>query len=1021
MMLPYSNNVINSYNEKNYYNSLNQKIIMNKNSKNKNSIISNNTNSISDERNKYLNNKRPNNDGTDYFNLSMKNYNQEDNSLNNKYIKRNSTDDNKIKNTKTKNRPLLFLDLFQNNKINNTNTNCNHIIMNTDSSLNSLIKVNIRLNKEFTPINKNIKKKKFQKINFEIPKKRNINKEIKDKFTKIEESKQNLKEISKIIFIQKWWKNYYFQQIKIIKIENFINRTKKIIYKNIMRMLYLYYYNMKYYILKWSYITFFKNILQKIIINKKKYLINQTIDINQNLENICLVKPIINRYSNLGQRSPTASTYISQKIHNIISQQKKSLNNNNKKIYSKLNKKNKNKLIFNTIDTSHKSKNKIKDSLKAKEIKTNNIIKAKKINLNKNAYNKNNNKFINYKDNKLTNLFNNKTFRNKIPNIIINKNNEIFFNDICYNTNNYVLLNTEQNYNNSLNTININNNIPNTINISKRKSKIIKGRYFKLKKFETCPLSFKNKKYNLYKKLYVKKYLSLWNIITIKSKILFYLIKASKQIKLKIYFYKYIKYILLKSLKMILLNKYFIKYKDIIIKRLLIRQLKAYKLKKNNIINNNHNNYNDNLKVGDIINNININNFINYTNFIPKTTKNCNIVSNSANLNSNNSHSYYKSHFQYFKNFNNREELNLINNNNSNFKLNNNYNLNSINKNENQLSINVNKKNKILVDQINQFKMIFNLLEQHYKSKKLSLINYFNKWKKYSLKNSRKKNKIKEKIINFRKINIQNINNNKHNQINDNISNYNNKNTINFNKYDTSHISFYTMQTKNEIKPIQYIKIKNNNKKNYSSRESNNINNDEIFNNNSLNRNNNKKIRYIDINKNIFDYSSESSIFKNNINSEIIYHKKILYHNHISNMSNLSSNFKGVYKNKYGFKKINQIEEREVHFNSLSKNKNSSINKEEINNLFNHHYYKKNYYNNNIYANINDKCSEDKIKNNGDEINDNNIYIKGKTKKINLFNDIKNLFIKTKKMDIENKKVNQTFCGFPFNFQDEID
>ena len=78
-MLPYSNNVINSYNEKNYYNSLNQKIIMNNNSKNKNLIISNNTNSISDERNKYLNNKRPNNDGTDYFNLSMKNYNQEDN------------------------------------------------------------------------------------------------------------------------------------------------------------------------------------------------------------------------------------------------------------------------------------------------------------------------------------------------------------------------------------------------------------------------------------------------------------------------------------------------------------------------------------------------------------------------------------------------------------------------------------------------------------------------------------------------------------------------------------------------------------------------------------------------------------------------------------------------------------------------------------------------------------------------------------------------------------------------------
>ena len=1064
------NNVINSYNVKNNHNSLNKKINTNRNIKNKKFILSNNNKSTSEEKNKIIYNKILANDNISISNCSMNNNNQGENSLKGKYIKQNTIDDNRNKNAKTQKRPLLFLDLYQNNKVNNyNNSNDNYITTNTETSLNSLIKVNIRLNKEFIPMNHGFKRKNI------MNKKNKINKEIKDKLCKKEENEQNLEKINKIILIQKWWKNYFFHINRTIKVENFIICIKNVIYKNLLRLFYLYFYNVKYYFLKWFHITFAKKILEILIIKRESQLVNQSININKkininqinmknssgaksqqnlkkikNLNNLNISQKVnksklfnnINKngtndnflfnhncnHSNLLERRIPTSSDISKKIHNIISQQKRTLDKNNNKIKSNSNKKNKNKLIFNTMNANNI--NKINNIIKThhnKELKTNNNInRTKKILRNKylnNNVNNNYYKFSNYnfkkEDNKLTNSYNNnKTLRNsnyiKISNTFSNQKNDIDFNDIIINTNDFYIstndekLNTEPNNNVLINDININNNISNTINISKRKNKIKNPRYFKLKKCETCPLSFKNKKNNLYSKILVKKYLKFWNIITIKRKILNYLVKVSEQIKLRNCFHRYIKYILLKSLNIILLRKYFNKYKDIIIRRIILEQIIINKRNNNININkvryykNNQINYNGDVKVGEIINNININNFINYTNnninnFIPNTTKNYNIVSNSNNINS---HSYYKPHMQYFNNFNNFDETNLIN---SNYELNNNYNLNY---NINRPRIYLNKKypNGILVNQINQFKMVFNILEQHIKIKKPDLRNLFNKWKNISLKNKISNNnvkKINEKIINFRK--NKNIKDKQFNLKNDDR-----------NKYDIKNISLYTQQPTYEIRSTNDIKLSNN-KNLYSSRQSNNIFNNDDFNINTLNRNNNK-IRYIDITKINFDNYSESSIFNKKTNSEIIYHKKILDHKHKSNINNLT-NFNAISKNKYEFKKINKIEEREVHFNSLNKNKNNT------NNLFNNNYYMKNYNTNNNYGNINDYS--DKKRNLQFKINisaGKNLFAKEKNEKgMNLFNDIKNSFSKNIKIEIINKKVNQTFCGFPINFQDEID
>lgn len=429
-------------------------------------------------------------------------------------------------------------------------------------------------------------------------------------------------------------------------------------------------------------------------------------------------------------------------------------------------------------------------------------------------------------------------------------------------------------------------------------------------------------------------------------------------------------------------------------------------------------------------NNININNYINYTNndldnFIPKSTKNYDIISKSMKINNNNA-TLFKTPFNYFNNFNNLEELNIFNTN-INFELN--KNLNS-DKNYQTIILEEKKGKKpegILVNQINQICMVFNLIEQHYRNNKPSLFNCFIKWKKNVLKktnynnninncNLNEKKKINEKIINFKKIAIKNKNKNNHNLEINNII----KSQIKNNNY--------SLQPKDELK-YNYEKI-NNNENIYSEKKTIKYNDFEFNNyNNILKNNNNKTIKYIELNRHTLDNYYESTLFKNNFNSEIVYQKKILNYNHIPNSNNFNNfpNNNIISDNKYSFKKINKIEEREVHFNSLSTNKNKSYNQINNNVIYNNifQYNKKR----NLEEMNNENFLEKELKNKISKIRINMPNPKDKNKlnfdhnekKIsnqNLINEIKTIFSKNNK--VETKKVNQTFCGFPLNYQDEL-
>ena len=154
------------------------------------------------------------------------------------------------------------------------------------------------------------------------------------------------------------------------------------------------------------------------------------------------------------------------------------------------------------------------------------INKIKNLNINKNNINKNINKYndkqfsSNFKkeNNKLLKFYN-RNKKNKNNNIIKRKN-ELFINVVGKSThsisNSNILINTEPNMmNNSSSNTNytINNYSSNLKITSKKKNKIIKDRYVRIKKFDTCPLNFKNKKFQFYKNYYIKQYFNLWNEI----------------------------------------------------------------------------------------------------------------------------------------------------------------------------------------------------------------------------------------------------------------------------------------------------------------------------------------------------------------------------------------------------------------------------------------------------------------------------------------------------------------------------
>ena len=481
---------------------------------------------------------------------------------------------------------------------------------------------------------------------------------------------------------------------------------------------------------------------------------------------------------------------------------------------------------------------------------------------------------------------------------------------------------------------------------------------------------------------------------------------------------------------------YFSKYKDIINRDIILNKLKLYLLKRKNtntLLNENNNNFSCvTLQRGDIINNININNFINYTkdeinNLIPNIKDDYNLVSNSIKLNSN-THSYFKSTLPYLSinSINNVGKINIMKNN---FDINNNYHKIYLNKKKEVLP------KGILVDQINQLRMVFNLLEQHscINSDNIShLLNYFKKWKKVCEINL--DNKTSNKIsLNYKKINIQN----KYKKNRQNYERNINKNIISSNniiKKADMEEDKYSKKTLNEINCNKYVKI-NQSKNIYKTRYSNTF---RGYENSEILRNDNNKIRYIDNrNRIISDNISDLSNYKYNFNSEIIYQKKILnYNNQISNLNNdINYLHKSIISESKlnNYKNNNKIEEREVHFNSLSSNKNTTytnIRNNNINIIYNDNF---NIFDNNINDNKNKinknedielkkKISKIKIISESINFDANSINVKDSINEnncSNLINKIKKLFSKERK--VNNHKINQTFCCSPINLLDEID
>ena len=1029
------------------------------------------------------------NDNLYSCNLALKSSIFAENSFDSKPIKRNTSYNNKTeKNRSIHKKPFLFLDSLQNNSI-IINKNHNHTISNTDTNLSSVIRVNVKLNKEkeYTPIGNLIKRKKFLKDKIKLY-------DLKYNQLKSKQYSNCEIKVKKIILIQKWWKKYINNKNFFSKVEIFFNLLKKIIHKKIMKFFFLYLYDMRYYFLKWYHLNNYKKIIDKIKIYLRKNFISKTININKlskvkhnknknltgikkqkNLKKIknldkCITfqKNIANStnrsnindnffnsyniYNNSNSKLEEKNAlfpHFSSKNNGMFSnkqrffEKKKDCVYNNKN-YSTLSNNKNFKLIFKTIDANNLN---IKKSIK--NINNKNCNKNTKTITNEhqtlNRFRKFSNNSNKTNEKKFNILYNSKKESDKIYNNknkgdknlisgVGNRKNGLYINIIGNGTHNLlntkILLNTDPNLIN--NSIIYNNNYTlNAENLTRRKSKIIKDRYARLKKFDSCPLTFKNKKFQLYKKYDVRKFLNLWNEIAIKNKLISDFIRISKIIKLRKIFLNKIWKELLKIISIIILKKYFIKYKDIINRIIILKKLKIfqalYKNNKDNIIIKNCIGFR-NLKKGDIINNININNFINYTNnnintFIPKSAKKYNIMSNSMKININQP-TYYKSKFHCFDNFHDFGQVNIIN---ANFNFDPNR-----NKYNNKYNFIYKKHHKgLLVNQINQIRMVFNLLGNHYKNNRPSLLSCFKKWKNninnvnesyynsntYN-ENKNEKNIIQEKIINFKKIDIQNKN----------------KNNNIIKQYEIKNIGVYTYKPRYELECNKYINI-NNNKNINSARQSYKLN-DYAFvtnrnKNNSLHKIN-KRIRYIEINKNIVNNTFESSTTKNNYNSEIIYQKKILNFfnfNHSSNIINFNNfnnypNYNNTTTdNQYSFKKVNKIEEREVHFNSLSKNKNNTFNKIQNSfNLFNNKSYRIDDDNNNkkrMGKDIKKRLSS--ISDNSN-INDKNLYMidnKYQKNHKNSFNVIKNLF--SKKIIIDTKKVNQTFCGLPISLQDEFD
>ena len=938
-------------------------------------------------------------------NFSSNNFQRKKNLFSEINIRTNSTDNKKNKILNKQNKRLIFSGIFENINIKKNKTdeivnklvkkNCKSI--NADRKLNTLIKVNLKIGSKKKSIsNKNNKIKKS--LTFFEHQKNNVISMEKENFY---ENKYN-----KIVMLQNYWRKFLYSNssdnknnhLIITKAKIIFNIIKRIIYKNIFHLLKYNIYNISYYFHFWYNKIYLKKILTKIIVFRRAFSINnftkkipnyilfkkQNLSSRQNRSTFNRIKHL-NTYTNIDSNhsnniSSIDNYLINNKINDFVNNKEAiSLTNFNTTRKSPFNKKpidiseHKNKKIFLSIGMGvnfinnkkrnmnfhllNKSNDITNKTYKLKTSSNNNLnIKNK---ANKIIKNKTNTKIKYLKIDKINNNCSLHSFKKcnmTLKTTLARNKNKLFKKNELYN--NYINDITNSisphmttskifsiNKNENMNLINANNS-----SILPKKNK---NRVYKLQKFDTCPLSIINKKSIKYKKrnyfLYesnINKCFLDWKSIIIKRKILTKLIDVSNKIKLRNIFFRKIIQLILDKIKVLILKKYFDKYKTISIKKSILLKLKSYMVKYN-LINTgsidtsyrkNLFNY-FNLSSGEVINNININNYINYNSNLNK------VILQEKNCNDNN---IFKNHTQI---------------NNISFPLSyTDYQFETIN-NNNTIKIKNDNFHGILIDQVNQLTMVFNLLEKHIHNQNLK--ECFITWKNNTF-NNRYYNKINNSNKNYKKINIPN----KNRKIG--INRYYSNNNTNTNN------NYYTIYHDNIQSFVR----------------------------------NNKPLKYINEDIKIIDNISETSNIKTQISNEIIYTKKILNRHKIANNSRCSN----IFKNICGLKKINKIEEREVYFNTLNINKNdtlkNAVNDENINN------------NNNVLSEsaIKRKISKIKI-----EINDNNRIKKIKKGKnyinnINykdIYKKIKNYFSK-KNRKITDKKVNQTFCCLLINNQDEF-
>ena len=731
-----------------------------------------------DEKNKTISSQRNNykikkfNSNLILDNSTTKNLTNKKNLFKESYIRTKSNDNKKSKILETQKKSIIRSRIFENMNIKNliTETIDNKLKRNkknklddNKNKLNTLIKVNIKKRENNNSItanktigkNKNIKpytKSKNKKIRFNYKTEENVFfNHHKSIYNLISQENFYNNEMNKIIFIQNFWrkylylrKNIYNKSERISIINQAFIKLRKCIYSYFFKLLKKEIFGIRYYLYFWLNKMYLNKIMQKIIYFRRKYKFKKfqnivqmkrpnlssrhsrsnfnrftSLNINKlNLANFSLIKNNLSytdnissnkKINNFNQNAIFSSFYDINSIRKAYnkSTEKSNIKTNKNKIFNK-NNKTKLKDLFKTNEINFNSINAITPSNKVN--KYTNKFYNKIINFN--TINNNN------EHHKLNKNNNNKTLRTILNrNILLNKKH-LSYNYIYDEIKHISPITTNNRRNKKPHIILANINTNNNINVIKD-NRTVKNRFYKLKKFDTCQQSIINKKSNklFYIKSIINKCFHHWKNITFKTKFIKYLITEKNKIKIRQLFFRRTIRMILDIFQIIILKIYFDKYNNRAIQTSLLLKLRAFILKNNKLkkyldLSNKENiNYIE-IKGIDVINNININNFVNYnnTNKIMPLEKNNNILNNYTLVNN----------FRIPLSYINNKSINIINNkNNKNVKIKNSF------------------PKGIFIAQINQLRMIFNLIGKHSQNN-INIKNYFEIWKENLKKNYKK-------------------------------------------------------------------------------------------------------------------------------------------------------------------------------------------------------------------------------------------------------------------------------------------